>query len=329
MKIIARLLLLLMVFATLTVFYIAGIGRFPDYENYLSIADSSGFVVSEHDYLFEWFSRFLLGYEGVPAADKVFVLATLNQLVCVIFFAWVGLNRCPDRVYGALFLFCLLGFLFMTTTLRASAAYLCISAFFLRGARLDYFGTALLVFSIAWHDSAASVVFIYFASIVVVFFVSRYKISESFLSKLFFITVFSSGALILLADTLRALLPVFIGVDLGARTAYFEGDGGYSLSKSVFLICVIYSCYNFVVDCRQSILSRIFISLMVLVLALFNSVNGIMAVRFSFFIFSITLPLRGVFIYNFERRLEFRMALIIISPLIFCSSALYTFSNVL
>lgn len=326
---IARLFLVFMILATIVVFYVAGIGSFPDYDNYLKIADGAELFVSEHDYMFEWFSRYLLDLEGVSATQKVFVLAIVNQFVCVVFFAWVGLKRLPEQVYGALFLFCMFGFLFMTTTLRASAAYLCISAFFLRNARFDYLGIALLVISMAWHDSAAPVVVIIILSILLDKICFRYKIKERVLSRFFVFLILSSGALVLLAGLLRPLIPTLIGFDLGARTAYFEGDGGYSISKSLFIIFSIICSYCFIADLQQTRISIFFIALMVLVLALFNLLNGIVAVRFSFFIFAVMLPLRGVFISGVEKNLQFRISSIVISPIVMYLSVLYTFSNTL
>jgi|GEM_PF-4126249 len=329
MIVIARLFFFFMMLATVAIFYVAGIDSFPDYQNYLNIADGAELFVSEHDYMFEWFSRYLLGLEGVSATQKVFVLATVNQFVCVVFFAWVGLKRLPDQVYGALFLFCMFGFLFMTTTLRASAAYLCISAFFLRNARFDYLGVALLVISMAWHDSAAPVIVIIVLSILLDKTCFRYKIKERILSIFFVFLILSSGSLVLFAELLRPLIPKLIGFDIGARAAYFEGDGGYGISKLLFIIFSIICCHHFIADLRQTRISRFFIALMALVLALFNLLNGIVAVRFSFFIFAVMLPLRGVFISGVERKLQFRISSIVISPIVMYLSVLYTFSNTL
>lgn len=329
MIIIARLFLFFMIIATIVVFYVVGIGSFPDYENYLKIADGVESFVSGHDYMFEWFSRYLLGLEGLSAPQKVFVLSAVNQFVCVVFFAWVGLKRLPDRVCGVLFLFCMFGFLFMTTTLRASAAYICISAYFLRNARSDYFGVALLVVSIAWHDSAAPVVAIVVLSILLDKLCFRYKIKERVLSGFFVFLILLSGSLVLSAVVLRPLIPALIGFDFGARAAYFEGDGGYSISKLMFIIfSIICSCF-FAIDVRQRRISRLFVALMALVLALSNLLNGIMAVRFSFFVFAVMLPLRGVFISGIERELPFRISAIIISPVFMYLTVLYTFSNTL
>ena len=67
--------------------------------------------------------------------------------------------------------------------------------------------------------------------------------------------------------------------------------------------------------------------LMVLAMAMLNVVNGIMAVRFSFFVFAVILPLRGVFIYRLEEVSVLRIYAIVFSPLIFLISVAYVLSN--
>lgn len=329
MKIVTRTILAYSIFATFSVFYISGINSFPDYENYLRIAKGSGFAVSEHDYLFEWLSRFVLGFDGISATKKVEILAVLNQIICVVFFIWIGLKSLPDRVYGALFSFCLFGFLFMTSILRASPAYLSISAFFLRGGRFDLLGLGLLFFSIAWHDSAALVVLICFVAKGLSYCVSYFHIKNVDLSKIFKFIVICSGTIVFSAEALRPFFSDITSIDLGVRAAYFEGDGAYSFSKSIFILFGIFCCFFFVNDTRQSILSRIFILLMSLVVAMFHTVNGILSVRFMFFVFLIILPMRGIFMLEIEKQKEMRIIALMISPLIFYFSVIYVFSNTL
>lgn len=327
MKQVARLFVVVMVFVTLVIFYTIGIDRFPDYENYLRIAEGSGFAVSQSDYLFEWVSRLLLRSGGATSEDRVDTLALINQLICVSYFAWLILKRDASRVYGALLLFCLFGFLFMTTTLRASAAYLCISAFFVRNARFDLPGSLLLLLSIAWHDSAAPVVVICFGTFMIDW-LSGGRIFQKNRRSIFLNSiVLSSALLVLSAEVLRPVLPSFGGLDFGVRAEYLESDGGHSFSKTLFLMFAIYSCYEFVNDVRQSCRVRIFVVLMVLAMAMLNVVNGIMAVRFSFFVFAVILPLRGVFIYRLEEVSVLRIYAIVFSPLIFLISVAYVLSN--
>lgn len=329
MKLVVRAILAFSIFATLSVFYLVGISRFPDYENYLRLAKGIGFLVSEHDYLFEWLSRFILGFSGISDTNKVELLAVLNQIVCVVFFVWIGLKSRSDRVYGALFVFCLFGFLFMTTTLRASSAYLCISAFFLRGARFDFPGVGLLVFSMAWHDSAVPVVFICFVAQGLSYCTFRYRIREQVLSWILRCIVIGSGAIVLSTKLLHPLFSNLMSrLDLGVRAAYL-GDGAYSLSKLLFVLFGIFICFNFVSDTRQSLSSRLFISLMSMVVGLSHMLSGVVSVRFAIYIFLVILPLRGIFVFEFERKLEVRILALMISPLVFYLSTLYVFSNTL
>lgn len=327
MKLITRTILVYSILATLSIFYIAGISSFPDYGNYLRIAEGSGFAVSEHDYLFEWLSRLVLGLDGVSATGKVELLAVLNQLVCVCFFVWIGLKTRSDRVYAALFTFCLFGFLFMTSTLRASPAYLSISAFFLRGARLDLPGIGLLFFSMAWHDSAIPVVLTCLVAKGISVGVFRYRINEQCLSRILKCIVICSGVIILSAELLRPWFSSLINMELGVRAAYFEGDGAYSFSKSLFVMFSVFCCFNFVGGTQQTVLSRIFISLISVIVALLHIINGIISVRIVFFIFLIILPLRGFFLFEIEKRQEVRILALMISPVVYCLSILYVFSK--
>ena len=327
MKNLAKISIVFMMFSTLLIFYMSGIARFPDYENYLLMAENTGFVVSQHDYMFEWVSRFLLRVDGFSAENRVFLVAIVSQAVCVLYFGWLLCKSDSNRVYGALLLFSMFGFLFVTTTLRGATAYLCISVFFLRNARLDSAGIALLLFSIAWHDSAAPVAFFaVVASSVESLYHNSYAIKRNLSIILIGVTAFSA-VLVFIAGPIRSVLPSLIGIDFGARAAYFDGDGGYSFSKTVFLLFVVFCCYKFVCDIEQSKRSRIFMALMALLVGFVNSISSVIAVRFAFFIFSVILPLRGVFLDRFERSPTFRLTSLVISPVIFYLSIEYVLSN--
>ena len=322
-----RAQIVLMVFAVIFTFYYFGIESFPDYKDYLNIARHAGFAVSEQDYQFEWFSRFILSLDHTLPEDRVALLAFFNQLVCIGFLVWMGMRRNAAEVYGTLVFFALFGFMLMTTTLRASAAYFCISVFFLRSARFDFWGIAVLLFSLAWHDSAAPVVVLCLISLVIDRLMVRHILNQRIFFNILKWCVLLGLVFVAFSDLIRPELVSLSDFDIGARAAYFEGDGGYSLAKSVFLMFVILCCFLFVADSGQSGFSRVFITLMVFVLSLFNALNAIMAVRFSFYILAVLLPLRGFLVFSLERKAEFRMASIVFLPVLFGLSAVYTLSN--
>lgn len=324
----ARGLLLFSILGALVIFYAVGIDSFPDYENYFFIAEGKAGLGSESNYLFEWFSRLILELESVEPSARVDLLAVLNQIGCLIYFLWIASQSREERVFGGLFLFSLLGFMFVTTTLRASVAYLCVSAFFLRGGKFDIWGSILLLISLAWHDSAAPVVAMCISAFLISkLFDSGGSIQSKLLSSGQKILILVSATIIVTSDFVRPLISSLIVFELGARTAYFDGDGAYNLFKTLFVLLGVLNCFIFASDVRQSIFSRTFFSLLSLLVALFYVVNATMAVRFTFFVFAISLPLRGVVLFGLEKKPEIRLVSLLISPIIFYLSILYIFSN--
>ena len=67
---IAKSVLAAAIIVTILIFYAAGIDSFPDYANYLNIAENQG-SISEGDYLFEWFSRLILSLDFNFSASKL------------------------------------------------------------------------------------------------------------------------------------------------------------------------------------------------------------------------------------------------------------------
>lgn len=323
-----RVQLVLLVFVTLFFFYYFGIESFPDYDNYLAIAQNPGFALSARDYRFEWFSRALLSLDGLSPATRVAVLAFFNQLACLIFLVWAARRLPVDQVYGVLVFFALMGFMLMTTTLRASAAYLSISAFFLRSAKMDWRGILLLLWALAWHDSAAPVLLLCLTSFFIVSLLPRDQAKQNLFFNALKLVVALGLFFVLFPEGLRSsLIHLVDGGGLGARAAYLEGDGAYSLSKSLFLALMVVCAFVFVSDSRQRPLDRIFAVLMVFALAIFNAINAIVAVRFSFYLLAVVLPLRGFMLWKGEKKPEFRLASLIVLPVLYGFGVAYTLSN--
>lgn len=320
MKVLAGYELIGLVFISLLLFYFFGGGQFADYNNYLRIADGDGFAVSESDYVFEWLSRYFLSLTGLSSSGRVAVLAFVNQVVCAAFFIWAATRVRVGAIYGVLLLFCIFGFLFMTTTLRASPAYLSVSAFYIRGGRFDIGGVALLIFALAWHDSAAPILLICVAASFFSFFLKN-ELEES-VGYLFLVPlVVLSVVVVLFSDFLRAYLVLSLPLDLGARAAYFEGGGDHGLLKELFIIFSMVCCLSFVLDRRESLVVRLFVSLLSVAVCMSYLVSAVAAVRLALYMYVVMLPLRGVFIFEFEKRSELRFFLLLCSPLIYAISA--------
>ncbi len=323
---IARTMLFAMILVSMIVFYFEGIDKFPDYENYLVIAENAGFI-SEGDYLFEWFSRFVLGLQTVASEAKVELLALLNQVGCLIYFVWLADEKKPERVFGGLLLFCLLGFMFMTTTLRASLAYLCVSAFFVRGGKFDLLGVVLLVISLAWHDSAAPVILICLLARLGVAFLKQ-EIEQGVLGVSIPVGLIAISVLaVLFGESLRPALIALSDFDVGARSAYFDSDGAYGLAKMLFILLAMAAAFGFVQDSEQSGHAKLFSAMLCLLVSFFYLINGTIAVRFVFFVFAVTLPLRGVVAGGLEKQEIGRWVTLLMAPVVFYLSINYIFMN--
>jgi hypothetical protein len=329
MNLVIRSVLLTLVFLTLAIFYLSGANQFPDYDNYLVIAENGGFYSDENDYLFEWFSRGIMKLGGLSAEAKVDLLAVATQVICVIYFSWIASKKRADLIFGALLVFSLFGFMFMTTIFRAAPAYLCISAFFIRGGRLDLPGLFLLLFAVSWHDTAIAVVGLVFLARAISLFIAEYQVLARYLPWALKVIVVIAGLTALSAEHVRPFLVWLSSVDIGIRGGLFHGDGSHSLGKTVFVLWSISSAYMFVSDDHRRIFLRVFVALLAMFVALFHIVNGIASVRFSFFLLTVVIPLQGYFLFAFERRLCFRMAGILVAPLVFAVSVVYTFAKVL
>lgn len=114
----------------LVFFYVVGADRFPDYNNYILIAKHGG-VTGEKDYWFEWISRSLLSADYLDDVSRLYVTSFVNQILCVFIFLYL-VNEGGSRALGVCFVVFIFYFLFLTTTIRASSAYLCIALFYVR-----------------------------------------------------------------------------------------------------------------------------------------------------------------------------------------------------
>jgi hypothetical protein len=329
MNLVIRSILLTLVFLTLAIFYLSGPSQFPDYDNYLVIAENGGFYSDENDYLFEWFSRGIMKLGGLSAEAKVDLLAVTTQVICVIYFSWIASKKRADLIFGALLIFSLFGFMFMTTIFRAAPAYLCISAFFITGGRLDLPGFFLLLFAVSWHDTAIAVVGLVFLARAISLFIAEFQVLARHLPWALKGIVVIAGLTVLSAEHVRPFLAWLSSVDIGIRGGLFHGDGSHSFGKTVFVLWSIACAYMFVSDDCRRVFPRVFVALLAMLVALFHIVNGIASVRFSFFLLTVVIPLQGYFLFAFEKRLCFRMAGMVVAPMVFAASVVYTFAKVL
>ncbi len=308
-----------------TLYYGLGAEQFPDYDNYITIANNNGWLFNEDEYLFEWISRALLTLPmslGLQPRTAVDLLALINQIVCLGYFGWLLISQDRARVFGATLLIALVGVLLITTTLRASTAYLALSLFVLRGMRLDVFGGLLLLLGLAWHDSFAvplALVLLAHLSLQLQDAITVQKPATGRLkasSALECLAVVIAFAVLLLAAPLRDAILAALNIDPGIRSVYLDSDGSHSLIKLAYCGICLLMCLATVCDPQIPRPVRRFSALLALAVSFTYLVSGVVAVRLAVFAFCALVPFRGVFVLNAERSDVARVVLLLLTPVL-------------
>lgn len=323
-----QLLGIIFILFTLASYTTLGGDAFPDYENYITIAENRGWLFQENEYFFEWISRGLLIYLpllGFSPKSSVDVLAAVNQLVCTAIFLWLMFSKEKEKNVGATLLFSLIGFLLLTTTIRAAPCYLALTVLACRNLKLDLFGLCILLFGLAWHDS-----FLILAAFVLLSgTIANTKALERALSNPLIhnaIYILSATAL-LFSNQLRDTILSLIGFDAGIRAVYFDGDGAQSTIKLVYCMIAIIVCATTFNDAKVHIRNRILATMLSVGIAAFYIISGTAAVRFSMFAFCAFIPLRGVYAFNFERLASVRLIGFFAAIVLFILSTIDTLSQ--
>lgn len=312
-------------FATIITFYMLGGSAFPDYENYVTLASNGGWLFNEDEYLFEWLSRGILIFTpkiGLSLEHSVDILTAINQLFCFGVFASLIASRKKTTCRGGVLLFCLVGFLLLTTTIRASPAYLSLTLIYLRGMKVDAVNIFIVIFALAWHDS-----FLILGIIILVATLTTMSQSlQKALERLHFNNVIiGMAAIILLASTqLRDIILGIANVSAGIRTVYFEGDGAHSTTKLIFCLIAYLMCVQSCLDTSLNLRIRRSAALLAFCLSTTYLVSGTVAVRFSIYIFCAFIPLRGVYISKMEHRRNFQFVELILCPCLLAFNAFET-----
>lgn len=299
---------------TLVSYGILGGSAFPDYNNYITLAEHEGWLFDKNEYFFEWISRGILIYSpkfGFEAQSAVNILATVNQIVCSLVFCSLILSKDVNKSIGTTLLFSLVGFLFLTTTIRAAPAYLALTILAIRNLKLDLRGVIIIFFGLAWHDSFIVPII----GIIITHAVAKSnklsKIREQLsLDKI--IHLISAGSLLFASQIREAALSV-IGFDTGIRAVYFESNGAQNIVKMTYCAVAILVCANTYNDKSVNYLNRTLATILSIGVAMSYLVSGTAAVRFSMFVFCAFIPIRGVFAFEFERKLLFRPLIFIIA----------------
>lgn len=300
------------------IFYILGGHYFPDYENYILLASNDGWLFSENEYMFEWLSRGILRLAirtGLSAEYAVIVLTIINQIICTWFFIYLITHKNRKINFGGVLLFSLIGFLLITTTLRASPAYLALTLLALREFRFNLTNTLIMLFGLAWHDTFIIPIIIITASIITTKITSiNYYLKAINFDKLI---VYISIAILFFTEQLRDLLLSIFGVEAGIRAIYFEGDGAHSIAKLIYCAMALLICKLSQIDNDLSERLQRFAALLGFSIAITYLISGTAAVRLSMYAFCTFIPLRGIYFFDYENKKYIRLIQFTTLPLLF------------
>lgn len=268
-------------------FYAVGANKFPDYENYLIIAKLGG-ITGEKDYWFEWISRFLLSSNYLDEISRIYITTAVNQVICICIFFLLVYRRDRHAIGICLVVF-MFYFLFLTTTIRASVAYLCVALFFIKEKWLDIRSFFLLLFAIAWHDSAAIFMLMFFAF--KFFPLIKRIIPVGVYEKIPFFILMISVFSFLASNYIFVIFSDFF--DLGSRAEYLNNGDGVSLFKELYFYALLLFVAYFLKISGVSTEKKYFISVVTLVLMVIGSFNQVAGIRFSFYLLIIILLENG------------------------------------
>lgn len=299
-----RLLFLLVVLFVLAVYYFVGGYGFPDYRNYITLAENNGYIASPDEYAAEWVSRFFLrnGF-GIfdNAEDVVDFFAAVVQIFYIVFI--LSLMKDEDILHqrGWLFFTLALSPLLLTTALRAAPAYIIIAylAYCSRVVSLRFLLLSLL--AISFHDSAILMVVLFVMSCV---FCSVFgRVSASFVRKImwvaFILIVFSQQFSLL-------FMSLISNFDFGIRAAYFQAPDGASLVKKVFVLFSWYIAYTALFNKLCCLRTKVFICAAAFLMALSFSISEVAGIRIAGYVIGVSVVSKGAFLLSGNEGSKFR-----------------------
>ncbi len=291
-----RLLFLVVVFLVLAVYYFIGGYGFPDYRNYITLAENNGYISSPDEYAAEWISRFFLrnGFGILDSAVEVVdFFAVFIQVFYVSFILFLMKDKDILHQRGWLFFTLALSPLLLTTALRAAPAYIIIAylAYYGRVATLRFLLLSLL--AISFHDSAILMVVLFAMSCA---FCGVFKrVNTSFLRKVMWVSVI----LIVFSQQFSLLFISFISnFDFGIRAAYFQTPESASLVKKIFILFAWYIAYTSLFNKSCEIRTKVFICAATLLMALSFSISEVAGIRIAGYVIGVAVVSKGAFLLS-------------------------------
>lgn len=291
-----RLLFLLVVFSVLAIYYVVGGYGFPDYRNYITLAENNGYISSPDEYAAEWISRFFLrnGFGVLDSAVEVVdFFAAFIQVFYIVFI--LSLMKDEDILHqrGWLFFTLALSPLLLTTALRAAPAYIIIAylAYYGRFTSLRFLLLSLL--AISFHDSAILMVVLFVLSCV---FCNVFKrVNASFIRKVMWLSVL----LIVFSEQFSLLFVSLISnFDFGIRAAYFQSPESASLVKKIFVLFAWYIAYTSLFNKLCCVRTKVFICAAALLMALSFSISEVAGIRIAGYVIGVSVVSKGAFLLS-------------------------------
>ncbi|PKH05307.1 hypothetical protein [Moritella sp. Urea-trap-13] len=280
---------------TLTVYYLIGGDKFPDYNNYLSIANGS-VQWSKGTYLTEFLTQAILIQPiMIENINNVDILAFFVQMFIFILSMYYVRNN-VNYLYPMVVFLSLYLPIFLTTTLRAAPLYFLFFIMSLKIFKSEVRYTHVFIFFILgslFHDS---VFIITGALIFSKLFVFIFNSSVKSYRYLFLISLL----VLLVGSPLKEFIIQNINLDfLGERAVYLRGYE-YSFMKMAYVLIINFLCLLFIVD------TKVFNSSKLIALALTLSLNVVFVlsstagIRYSIFILAYLIAGRGVLLHQDE-----------------------------
>lgn len=304
------------IFYFLLIFYFIGIDRFPDYENYLVIARYGG-ITGEKDYWFEWISRFLLSFDLVDPHSRVLLTTIVNQIFCVAVLFYFC-KKSERNAIGMFLIVAIFYFLFLTTTIRASAAYLAAGIFFVEKTMFSKKSILLLIFALAWHDTA---IILFLILMLTGLFCLFFRNSSE--RKLNYILNFIVLLALFLLFNASGILSSFLGLlELGSRLEYFIPVEEVSLVKTFYFLFLAAILFGYL-RAESSLEKKVFLCIFFSVMCAASSFNQVMGIRFSYYLIIFFLLDQGGFFKN----MKMNYGVMFLSPFV-CMFNVYGVLNV-
>lgn len=297
--------------ATLAVYYALGGWVFPDYQNYLIISKGMFPYAGGTEYL----TRYMLLNDliFIPDVNRVDVLAGFVQFFAIITLLTVSMIN--QKFLPATAIFCSLYLpLIMTTTLRAGPLYILFflmsCSFFKEDIKFKYLAILAIIGSL-FHDSVAILVL----NLVFAYFLLKFKFNNKNTS--FYLLVLSFLVLAFGISIKQYILEYFQFGALGMRATYISGDKS-NIAKFVYIIGVCMTSWLLYFDQVISPRSKLICSALTLGLSLLFILSSTAAIRYSIFLMSYIIAVRGVLILKYERVQFFRLLSLLAYFFIFC-----------